>query len=125
VPECQVRDAYVWSGGRAIVATCAAAHMGPMSLVRGNDEGEGRELLPSQITSTYIFPGVGERGQGEAGCVPCGAEGGAEAGAGGCRVCHVMVSSISPPHTHTTAVLLLLQLCVVPSKHAATRVCSS
>lgn len=61
IPECQLRDAYVWSGGRAIVATCAAAHMGPLALVRGVDEGDGKELLPSQITSTYIFPGVGER----------------------------------------------------------------
>lgn len=60
VPECQLRDAYVWSGGRAIVATCAAAHMGPLSFMRGMDDAEGKELLPSQITSTYIFPGVGE-----------------------------------------------------------------
>lgn len=63
LPECQLRDAYVWSGGRALVATCAAAHMGPMSLTRGvggGEEGDGKELLPSQITSTYIFPGVGE-----------------------------------------------------------------
>lgn len=63
LPECQLRDAYVWSGGRALVATCAAAHMGPMSLTRGVDEGDGKELLPSQITSTYIFPGVGEQQQ--------------------------------------------------------------
>lgn len=61
VPECQLRDAYVWSGGRALVATCAAAHMGPLSLTRGVDEaGDHKELLPSQITSTYIFPGIGE-----------------------------------------------------------------
>lgn len=52
-PECSPQDVYAWSGGRAVVATCAQSE-------RAVAEVDGRELHPSQITSTYIFPGVGE-----------------------------------------------------------------
>lgn len=54
-PECSPHDAYVWSGGRAILATCMQSKM-----VSGVGEGDGKVLQPSQITSTYIFPGIGE-----------------------------------------------------------------
>lgn len=54
-PECAPQDAYTWSGGRAVVATCAQGQRAAVDV-------EGRELHPSQITSTYIFPGVGESG---------------------------------------------------------------
>eukprot|EP00878_Enallax_costatus_P014670 GHUV01015346.1.p1 GENE.GHUV01015346.1~~GHUV01015346.1.p1 ORF type:complete len:566 (+),score=140.92 GHUV01015346.1:81-1778(+) len=50
-PECTPQDVYAWSGGRAVVATCAQGD-------RTVAEVDGRELHPSQITSTYIFPGV-------------------------------------------------------------------
>jgi malate dehydrogenase (oxaloacetate-decarboxylating)(NADP+) len=51
-PECSPQDAYTWSGGRAIVATCGQ--------VNGSTGGFNDEQQPSQITSTYIFPGVGK-----------------------------------------------------------------
>lgn len=54
-PECSPHDAYVWSGGRAVVATCRQT-----PAVAGTGEGEGQSLQPSHISSTYIFPGVGE-----------------------------------------------------------------
>ncbi|KAF6265971.1 hypothetical protein COO60DRAFT_1477166 [Scenedesmus sp. NREL 46B-D3] len=52
-PECSPQDAYVWSGGRAVVATCRQA-----GAVAGPGEGDGQALQPSHISSTYIFPGV-------------------------------------------------------------------
>ncbi|WIA32021.1 hypothetical protein OEZ86_002874 [Tetradesmus obliquus] len=52
-PECSPHDAYVWSGGRAVVATCRQTPAVP-----GTGEGEGQSLQPSHISSTYIFPGV-------------------------------------------------------------------
>eukprot|EP00775_Hariotina_reticulata_P006129 gene6129-6368_t len=51
-PECSPQDAYTWSGGRAIVATCGQVNGGSGSC------GFSDEQQPSQITSTYIFPGV-------------------------------------------------------------------
>jgi malate dehydrogenase (oxaloacetate-decarboxylating)(NADP+) len=50
--ECTPADAYAWSGGRAVVAT-----EGAVEAVVGAGEG-ARDLHPSQVTSTYVFPGI-------------------------------------------------------------------
>jgi malate dehydrogenase (oxaloacetate-decarboxylating)(NADP+) len=51
--EASASDVYHWTGGRAVVATDGPGEA--VSVV-------SREFTPSQVTSTYIFPGVGEWG---------------------------------------------------------------
>lgn len=53
-PECSAAEAYSWSQGRAIVAVETPNWTGGGSPMPPNEWG----LTPSQVTSTYIFPGI-------------------------------------------------------------------
>lgn len=54
--ECSAADGYAWSQARGLFA-----FESPSEIVKGVGE-RGKDITPSQVTSTYIFPGVGEWG---------------------------------------------------------------